>query len=82
MNRRLKNDNHKAKPEVLSIKVIHGYLTIHGLKLVMGYISGLQIRVCIKNYFPHFSTKTYDVGAQKNHLNETVLLSTRNICLN
>ena len=27
------------------------------------------------------SFKTYVVGTQKNHLNETVLLSTHNICL-
>ena len=32
--------------------------------------------------FSYFSTKTYVVGAQKNRLNETVLvlLSTQNIC--
>ena len=29
----------------------------------------------------YFSTKTYVVGTQKNRLNETVLLSTQNICL-
>ena len=34
----------------------------------------------IKNYFFHFLTKTYVVGTQKNGLNETVLLSTKNIC--
>ena len=34
------------------------------------------------NFFSYFSTKTYVVGTQKNHLNETVLLSTQNICLN
>ena len=33
-----------------------------------------------KNYFSHFSTKTYVVGTQKNRLNETVLLNTQNIC--
>ena len=33
-----------------------------------------------KDYFSYFSIKTYDVGAQKNRLNETVLLSTQNIC--
>ena len=27
----------------------------------------------------HFSTKTYVVGTQKNHPNETVLLSTKNM---
>ena len=40
-----------------------------------------------KNYFLYFSAKTYVVGAQKNRLNETVLietvlLSTQNICFN
>ena len=35
-----------------------------------------------ENYFSYFSTRTYVVGTQKNHLDETVLLSTRNICLN
>ena len=29
---------------------------------------------------PYFSTKTYAVGTQKNHLNEVVLLSTQNTC--
>ena len=28
-----------------------------------------------ENYFSNFSTKTYAVGAQKNHLNEMFLLS-------
>ena len=32
-----------------------------------------------KYIFSYFSTKTYVVGSQKNHLNETVLLSTHNI---
>ena len=35
-----------------------------------------------ENYFSYFSTKTDVVGAQKNCLDETVLLSTQNICLN
>ena len=30
----------------------------------------------------YFSAKTYVVGTQKNRLNEMVLLSTQNICLN
>ena len=33
-----------------------------------------------EKYFFHFSPKTYVVGTQKNRLNETVLLSTQNIC--
>ena len=35
-----------------------------------------------ENYFSYFSTKTYVVGTQKNRLNNTVLLSTQNACLN
>ena len=35
-----------------------------------------------ENQFSYFSTKTYVVGTQKNRLNETVLLSTQNACLN
>ena len=41
-------------------------------------------RPLVKNSYPiffsYFSTKTYVVGTQKNRLNETVLLSTQNIC--
>ena len=45
--------------------------------------AGLQIRVCIgKKKFLYFSFKTYVVGTEKNRLNETVLLSTQNTCLN
>ena len=45
------------------------------------YISH-QGQVFSGNYFLYFSAKTYVVGTQKNHLNETVLLSTQNTCLN
>ena len=41
-----------------------------------------RLECVIENYFSYFSTKTYVVGAQKNRLNETVLLHTQNICLN
>ena len=34
----------------------------------------------IINIFSYSSISTYVIGAQKNHLNETVLLSTHNIC--
>ena len=34
----------------------------------------------LSEQFSHFSIKTYVMGVQKNHLNETVLLSTKNIC--
>ena len=35
-----------------------------------------------ENYYAYFSTKTYVVGTHKNRLNDTVLLSTQNTCLN
>ena len=44
-------------------------------------ISDLQIRV-FWNIIFFFSAKTYVVGAQKNCLNEMVLLSTQNIFFN
>ena len=34
-----------------------------------------------ESYFSYFSTKTYVVGNQNNHLDETVLLGTQNTCL-
>ena len=46
------------------------------------FISGLQIRVRIWNQFFYFLSKTYLLGTQKNRLNETVLLSTQNTCMN
>ena len=39
--------------------------------------TGLQKSGIIENYFCSFSTKTYVMSAQKNHLNETVLVSTQ-----
>ena len=47
----------------------------HSLPMFMRLDSVYQ-----KNYFSYFSTKTFVVGTQKNRLNETVLLSTQNIC--
>ena len=45
------------------------------------YASPLVKSVYQKNIFSYFSTKqSYVVGTQKNRLNETVLLSTQNIC--
>ena len=35
-----------------------------------------------ENYFCYFSTETYVVGTQKNCLDEMILLSTQNTCLN
>ena len=41
------------------------------------------VQKCITGkYFSYFSNKTNAVCTQKNRLNETVLLSTQNICLN
>ena len=42
----------------------------------MTYFQASRNESVIENKF----TKTYDVGTQKNHLNEKVLLSTQNIC--
>ena len=39
------------------------------------------IHLYLEGTFSYFSTKTYVVGTQKNRLNEMVLLSTQNICL-
>ena len=41
-------------------------------------IQDLSLECVTKIKFSYFSTKTYVVGTQKNHLNETVLLSTQN----
>ena len=46
------------------------------------YKSGLQISVHNQNVILLFSAKTFVVGTKKNRLNEAVLLSTNNICLN
>ena len=51
----------------------------HLVPLYLHFI--LSIRHVIYQ-FSYFSTKTYVMGAQKNRLNETVLLSTQNICSN
>ena len=48
----------------------------------MACIKGFSCDCVPNNQLSYFSTKTYVVGTQKNHLNETVLLSTQNICLN
>ena len=45
--------------------------------------TGLQLHVRVRNeklFFSYFSPKIYAVGTQNNRLNETVLLSTENIC--
>ena len=52
------------------------------LTYLVGREAGPQIRVRNWIFFSYFSTETYVVGTQKNSLNETVLLSTQNTCLN
>ena len=47
----------------------------------MLYIRALVKSVC-QNIIFLFLNKTYVVDTQKNRLNETVLLSTQNMCLN
>ena len=45
------------------------------------FVAGLLLMVHIggiKKIFSYFSTKTYVVGTQKNSLNKTILLSTKN----
>ena len=44
-----------------------------------GHVSQ-DFRVRNENLISYFSTKTYVVGTQKNRLNETVPLSTQDIC--
>ena len=39
-------------------------------------------RCVTENDFPYFSAKTYVVGTQKNRLDERVILSIQNTCLN
>ena len=48
----------------------------------LGYIQDSRQDCVIEKYFLHFSSKTYVVGTEKNRLNETVLLSNQNRCLN
>ena len=53
-----------------------------GYKQNLSLSPGLQIRVRIGKLFSLFLIQTYVVGTQKKLLNETVLLSTQNTCLN
>ena len=55
---------------------------LHCTSTIADLETGLPIRVLLENCFLYFSSKTYVVGTQKNRLNETVLLSTQNTCLN
>ena len=64
---------HSGSAHVMSIQ--NTYCFVKSIQL-----AGLQIGVII-NWFSYFLTEAYVVGTQKNPLNETVLLSTQNICL-
>ena len=59
---------------------LHPTLQWTSLYLYVLDSSGLKFRVFIRKLISYFSPKTYVVGTQKNRLNETVLLSTQNIC--
>ena len=52
--------------------VIRVQANVSGVTLVK------QLKIS-KKYFSYFSTETYVVGTQMNHLNEMVLLSTHNL---
>ena len=58
----------------------HGLFLIYGINKIP--YADLMIRARNLKIRSYLSTKTFVVGAQKNRLNETVLLSTRNKCLN
>ena len=50
--------------------------------VIMIHTQAPRYECVTENYFSDFSTKTYVVGTQKDRLDETVLLSTQNTCLN
>ena len=81
-----KRPDHKSYNQItllLAISIHH--ITSHGqmfwFKLHEGYQASRWDCV-IENHFSYFSTQTYIVGAQKNRLNEMILLGTQNILLN
>ena len=47
--------------------------------ILSGELINTHLLSVLQNYFSYFSTKTYVMGTQKNHLNEMVLLSTENM---
>ena len=52
------------------------------IRVIGGNSPVLQIRVRNRKLFSYFSTKKYAVRTQNNRLDDTVLLSTQNTCLN
>ena len=57
-------------------------ITKSTLRHTPNFIKTSRFECVFENKFSYFLTKTYVVGTQKNRLNETVLLSTQNTCLN
>ena len=66
---------------ILQSKKVKNTLSYEKCILKWYLLSGLQIRVRNEK-FSYILSKTYIVGTQKNRLNEMVLLSTQNTCLN
>ena len=56
----------------------HCEVSINCLTII--FIRVLVMSAYQKVDYSYFSTETFVVGTQKNRLNETVLLSTQNIC--
>ena len=52
------------------------------LKTISVKVQAPRKECVTENCFLYFSTKTYVEGTQRNSLDETVLLSTQNTCLN
>ena len=74
---------HHAHCKYLDTLLIWGYMYICLDKQHFFFTvkSGLQIRVHIGKLFSSFLIDTYVVCTQMDRLNETVLLSTQNTCL-
>ena len=70
--------------EIITFFAVNLLQVDHWLSFAYGDLfCASDVKECvIENCFSYLSTKTYVVGTQKNRLNETVLLSTQNICLN
>ena len=74
-------DNPVPRDIVLE-KILPEIINAYALILTKSKLQAPGLDCITENYFSYFSTKTYVVGTKKNRLNETVLLSTQNTCLN
>ena len=63
------------------VRALRGFLNISADEKSRRLLAHKGLRVRTKIIFFLFLNQTYVVGTQKNCLNETVLLSTQNICL-